>query len=111
MRAARAAFLDAMACGGAPYEEALVDAVVTSFLLADVEPVVAEVSAIDPAHFQQPLGPILLRNFTAQQIDRLIQVAKSPSLSEGQRRVAKRVLDWVSSVRGEEDLVNEIVAT
>jgi len=100
LSAARAAFLDAMACGGTPYWEALVDAVVTSFLLEDVEPVVAEVSGIDPVHFQQPPGPILMRNFTAQQIDRLIQVAKSPGLSEAQRGVAKRVLDWVFSVRG-----------
>jgi hypothetical protein len=99
LEAARAAFLDAMACGGRSYREAVVDAVVTSFLLEDVEPVVAEVSGLDPAHFIEPPGSILRRNFTAHQIVRLTQAATAPGLSEGQRGVARQVLDWVSSAR------------
>jgi hypothetical protein len=100
LEAARAAFLDAMACGGRPYREAVVDAVVTSFLLEDVDPVVAEVSGLDPAHFTEAPGSILRRNFTTHQIDRLAQAAMAPGLSEGQRGVARQVLDWVSSLRG-----------
>ena len=109
LESARAAFLDAMACGGAPYWEAVVDAVVTSFLLEDIMPIVDELKGIDPAHFKEPPGPILERNFTASQVDRVVHVATSRRFSKEQPLASERVLAWVASIQGQADAAKELM--
>jgi hypothetical protein len=95
---ARAAFLDAIACGGRPYWEAVVDAVAASFLLEDVPAVVADAGAVELEDYGVSPGPILRRNFTTQQIDRIVQIASSTRLPEAHRTLAATVLRWASAV-------------
>jgi hypothetical protein len=94
---ARSAFMDALACGGTPYWEAVVDAVVTSFLLGDVPPAVAEAGAISLEDYGVSPGAIVARNFSTQQIDRIADFAAANTLPDAQRDLATTVLSWVAA--------------
>jgi hypothetical protein len=94
---ARQAFIDAIACGGTAYWEAVVDAVVTSFLLGDVPQAVAEAGDISLEEYGVSPGPIVRRNFTTQQIDRIAAIAASDTPPDAQHALAATVLTWVAA--------------
>lgn len=97
---ARAAFLDAAACGGTPYWEAAVDLIVTSFLLKDIQPAMTEVGQLEASDFPEPPGLIMRRNFSPHQMAAVKEVAMSPDRSEAEHRFASEVLSWIRATEG-----------
>jgi len=100
---ARAEFLRAIRCGGVPYWEAFVNAVVTSFLLGDVQDVLAHSEsrgtvrrltrrAADPKYDPEP---ILKRNFSPAQLEELTRALRRDGGAEEQRAFARDVLAWM----------------
>ena len=94
LKAARSSFLDATACGGTPYPEAVVNVIATSFLLKDVGAVLKQVGDIRADDLGQPLGRFLKQNFTAKQIAELRALATSRDIPPEQRALAAEVLTW-----------------
>jgi hypothetical protein len=95
LAAARGTFLDATACGGTPWWEAAVDAIVTSLLLRDVHPAIERIGGLHASDFPQSPRSIVMRNFSAQQVAQLDARAESPDLDE-EERAAMRVLGWIT---------------
>jgi hypothetical protein len=99
--AARATFLDATACGGTPWWEAAVDAIVTSLLLKDVHPAIERVGRLQASDFPQSPRSIVMRNFNPQQVAQLEARAAFPDL-DNEERAAMRVLGWIPEPRATE---------
>ena len=92
---ARAAFLDAVGCGGPAYWEAVVDAVVTSFLLNDIGPVLA-VRGLESPKLREGASVILARNFSSPQIDQYRQAVEVAALAPDYRAFAEQVAGWAA---------------
>jgi hypothetical protein len=85
LREAQAAFLDAVACGGTPWWEALVNAIVTSLLLGDASRAAEQIGHLDPGDFPEPPQLMVRRNFEPQQVDLLEAMVMSADLTETER--------------------------
>jgi hypothetical protein len=88
---ARAAFLEAMSCGGRPYWEAVVDAIFTSILLEDITVVFDLVGSIHAEDFPFHPSTIVRRNFTQDQIERVKRIG---TFRDDQRAFVEEVLKW-----------------
>jgi hypothetical protein len=94
LQSARAAFLDAIGCGGPPYWEAAVDAVATSCLLKDIQPALEELRDLRTEDFPVSPATILARNFDQQQIAQIRVFAASAAVRDASSPLAREILGW-----------------
>ena len=92
---ARAAFLQATACGGRPWWQAAVDLVVSSFLLDDPAPAAARIVSVDTADFPEPPSVMAARRFTPEQLDMARAHARARLADPSSHAFAEQVLTWL----------------
>lgn len=91
---ARHAFLDAAACGGEAFWEAVVDLAVTSALMGDLSGVESRTRFVELSDFPRPVRDLSRGHFTDDQLDRAVQALRAWPEDDPERPLAQRIAEW-----------------